>query len=113
MEIEPFVDANKAAEFLNLRPRRLLELAREGSIPAYPIGNGRRRIWRFRLSELASVLDLPPIFSPGITRLSPDLGAPTLHLQIRFHHLKSRLRTAEPCERSRTKPRSSAQTPRA
>src|SRR4029077_7372952 len=50
--------------------------------------------------------DLPPIFSPGITRLSPDLGAPTLPLQIRFHHLKSRLRTAKPCERSRTKPRS-------
>jgi hypothetical protein len=56
MEIEPFVDAKKAAEFLNLRPRRLLELAREGSIPAYPVGNGQRRVWRFRLSELASVL---------------------------------------------------------
>ncbi len=56
MEIEPFVDATKAAEFLNLRPRRLLQLAREGSIPAYPVGNGQRRIWRFRLSELASVL---------------------------------------------------------
>jgi hypothetical protein len=56
MDIEPFVDAKKAAEFLNLRPRRLLELARDGSIPAYPIGNGQRRVWRFRLSELASVL---------------------------------------------------------
>jgi excisionase family DNA binding protein len=56
MEIEHFVDAKKAAEYLNLRPRRVLELAREGSIPAYPIGNGQRRVWRFRLSELASVL---------------------------------------------------------
>jgi hypothetical protein len=56
MEIEPFVDAKKGAEFLNLRPRRVLELAREGSIPAYPVGNGKRRVWRFRLSELASVL---------------------------------------------------------
>jgi hypothetical protein len=35
MEIEAFVDAKKAAEFLNVRPRRLLELARAGSIPAY------------------------------------------------------------------------------
>jgi hypothetical protein len=56
VEIEPFVDAEKAAEFLNLRPRRLLELARAGSIPAYPIGNGQRRVWRFRLSEIASAL---------------------------------------------------------
>jgi len=57
MEIEPFVDATKAAQFINLRPRRLLQLARDGSIPAYPIGDGQRRVWRFRLSEIASVLD--------------------------------------------------------
>ncbi len=52
--------------------------------------------------------DLPPIFSPGIMGLSPVLGFPTLHLQSRSHQ---RLRPAEPCERSRTEPRSSAQTP--
>ncbi|MBZ5689081.1 MAG: helix-turn-helix domain-containing protein [Acidobacteriia bacterium] len=56
MEIEPFVDATKAAEFVNLRPRRLLQLARAGSIPAYPVGDGQRRVWRFRLSEIASAL---------------------------------------------------------
>ena len=55
--------------------------------------------------------DLPPIFSPGIMRLSPVLGSPTLHLQSHSHHRKKRLRPAEPCERSRTEPRSSAQTP--
>jgi hypothetical protein len=56
MELEPFVDATKAAEFVNLRPRRLLQLARDGSIPAYPIGDGQRRVWRFRLSDIASSL---------------------------------------------------------
>lgn len=56
MELEPFVDATKAAEFVNLRPRRLLQLARDGSIPAYPVGDGQRRVWRFRLSEIASAL---------------------------------------------------------
>lgn len=56
MEIEPFVDAVRAAEFLNLRPRRILELARRGLLPAHPIGNGRRRVWRFRRSELAFAL---------------------------------------------------------
>ena len=55
--------------------------------------------------------DLPPIFSPGIMRLSPVLGSPTLHLQSHSHQRKKRLRPAEPCERSRTEPRSSAQTP--
>jgi hypothetical protein len=53
---EPFVDAVEAAEFLRLRPRRVLELARRGVIPAYPLGDGQRRVWRFRLSELASAL---------------------------------------------------------
>ena len=64
MEIEPFVDAVRAAQFLNLRPRRILALAREGSIPAYPVGNGKRRIWRFRLSELASALSSHAVHSP-------------------------------------------------
>ena len=56
MELETFVDATTAAEFVNLRPRRLLQLAREGFIPAYPVGNGQCRVWRFRLSEIASAL---------------------------------------------------------
>ena len=50
---EPFVDAEKTAAFLCLRVRRVLELARAGSIPAYPLGDGQRRVWRFRLSEVA------------------------------------------------------------
>jgi hypothetical protein len=53
---EPFVDAIEAGAFLCLRPRRVLELARHGAIPAYPVGCGTRRVWRFRLSELASAL---------------------------------------------------------
>jgi Helix-turn-helix domain len=54
---EPFVDAARAAEFLSLKPRRLLELARSGELPAYPLGNGLRRVWRFRLSELAAAMN--------------------------------------------------------
>ena len=53
---EPFVDAEKTAAFLSVRPRRVLELARAGTIPAYPLGDGQRRVWRFRLSEVASAL---------------------------------------------------------
>jgi hypothetical protein len=52
-DFEPFVDSIKAGEFLALKPRRILELARAGQIPAHPVGAGRRKQWRFRLSELA------------------------------------------------------------
>jgi hypothetical protein len=56
IEIEPFVDANKAAEFLLITRRHLLELARAGELPAHPIGRGKRKIWRFRLSEIADAI---------------------------------------------------------
>jgi hypothetical protein len=54
--IEPFVDAIQGAEFLGIRPRRLLELVRAGRLPGHPIGQGRRKTWRFRLSELAEAM---------------------------------------------------------
>jgi hypothetical protein len=57
VEPEPFVDANRAAEFLFLTARRVLELARKGRIPAHPIGDGVRKVWRFRLSELAAAIE--------------------------------------------------------
>lgn len=54
--LEPFVNAERAGEFLQLQPRRVLQLAREGKLPAYPIGDGPRKVWRFRLSELAAAM---------------------------------------------------------
>ena len=54
--IEHFVDADKAAEFLSLESRRVLELARVGFLPAYPIGLRQRYVWRFRLSELSEAM---------------------------------------------------------
>lgn len=53
---EPFVAAERAAEFLSVRPRYLLNLARRGVVPAYPLGSGPRKVWRFRLSELSRAL---------------------------------------------------------
>jgi Helix-turn-helix domain len=52
VSLEPFVDTIRAAEFLSVKPRWLLGLARAGKIPAHPLGDGKRRVWRFRLSEL-------------------------------------------------------------
>ena len=59
-EIEPFVDAKRAAKFLSLTRRRVLRWPRGGQIPAHPMGDGSRRIWRFRLSELAEAMVKKP-----------------------------------------------------
>jgi hypothetical protein len=52
---EPFVSADEAAQFLCVKRRYLLELARKGITGAYALGTGsKRKIWVFRLSELAT-----------------------------------------------------------
>jgi hypothetical protein len=45
------VNQQYAARFLNLHPKTVLRKAREGSLPAHPVGTGRKR-WHFYLSEL-------------------------------------------------------------
>lgn len=54
---EPFVSADAAAMFLSVTRRYVLELARRGIGGAYPLGTGsKRKIWVFRLSELAAAV---------------------------------------------------------
>lgn len=51
--LEPFVDPERAAAFLSIPRRTLLGLARRGKIPGHGIpGKGKKKSWRFRLSEL-------------------------------------------------------------
>ena len=53
MNFEPFVSALEAANFLGIKRRFLLQLARAGKVKAYPIGAGDyRKTWVFLLSEL-------------------------------------------------------------
>ena len=56
MAPESFVDSITAAEFLSIKPRRVLEMARAHQIPAHPIGTGGRKTWRFRLYEIEASL---------------------------------------------------------
>ncbi len=52
---EPFVSSDEAAQFLCVKRRYLLELSRRGIAGAYALGTGgKRKIWVFRLSELAA-----------------------------------------------------------
>jgi excisionase family DNA binding protein len=45
------VNQQYAARFLNMHPKTVLRKAREGSLPAHPVGADRKR-WHFYLSEL-------------------------------------------------------------
>jgi excisionase family DNA binding protein len=49
---EPYVSADRAAQFLDVKRKTLLEKARKGEIPCHPWTGGRRNTWRFKLSEL-------------------------------------------------------------
>jgi len=49
---EPYVSVEKAAQYLDLKPKTLLAKARKGEIPAYPWGDGIRKTWRFKISQL-------------------------------------------------------------
>ena len=54
--LESFAGADEAAKFLSLTRRRVLDLARARKLPGHPIGDGPRRVWRFRLSGLAAAV---------------------------------------------------------
>jgi hypothetical protein len=57
MTPEPFVSAEQAAQFLSIKRRHLLALARKGIAGAYALGTGmQRKLWVFRLSELAAAI---------------------------------------------------------
>ena len=48
-----FLTADQAAEFLGgLNSRTVTRWAREGYLPSYPIGEGKRRLWRFLEADL-------------------------------------------------------------
>lgn len=53
---EPYVDAKTVARFLSVTRRQVLGLARAGKIPAHPILGSRRKVWRFKLSEVDAAI---------------------------------------------------------
>ena len=49
-----FLTPDEAADFLGgLNSRTVTRWAREGYLPSYPIGEGKRRLWRFLEHDLA------------------------------------------------------------
>ena len=50
--LEPFVDPDTAANYLRTTRRHVLEIVREGLIPATRSTPRKKKDWRFLLSEL-------------------------------------------------------------
>lgn len=50
--LEPYIEAGRAAAYLSMSRKTLLKKARAGRLPGHPIGDGRKKMWRFRISEL-------------------------------------------------------------
>jgi predicted DNA-binding transcriptional regulator AlpA len=46
------LDAREAAAILRMDSRTLIRWARLGQVPAHPLGEGRRKLWRFLEYEL-------------------------------------------------------------
>jgi len=72
--MEPFVSAQEVAKFLNLSPRTVAKMAREGRIPAHPVSGSARRTWRFKLSEIEGAFASEPL-APTIADQRPDCSA--------------------------------------
>jgi len=51
------MDPEEAAEYLRLNKRTITEWTRKGYIPAHPLGEGSRKIWRYFEHELEAWLN--------------------------------------------------------
>jgi excisionase family DNA binding protein len=51
-----WLTANEAAQYLKVKPRTLLQWARERKIPGHKLSGVRRCVWRFLRSELDAIL---------------------------------------------------------
>lgn len=83
IQFEPYVDAGTVAQFLAITRRQVLELARSGKIPSHPLLGSRRKVWRFKLSEVdaavASGTRKP--FAPSESgALAPEFPARTMRV---------------------------------
>jgi excisionase family DNA binding protein len=68
-----FLTPEQAAEFLGgLNSRTVTRWAREGYLPSYPIGEGKRRLWRFLECDLEQWM-----LSRRTGTLTPATDAPT------------------------------------
>ncbi len=72
-----FLNADEAAQILRMDSRTLVRWARYGYVPAHPLGEGKRKLWRFIEAELAQWLqqqEAPPR-KPAASIMGSAIGA--------------------------------------
>ena len=72
-----FLNADEAAQVLRMDSRTLVRWARLGQVPAHPLGEGKRRLWRFIETELISWLEErgTPLKKPAATTIETAIKA--------------------------------------
>ncbi len=57
MTREPYVSADVVADYLKIDRRHVLAMARRGRLPGLAVdANAKRKLWRFKLSEVDAAL---------------------------------------------------------
>lgn len=72
-----FLNPEEAAQILRIDSRTLVRWARCGYVPAHPLGEGKRKLWRFTEAELIHWLqqrEAPPR-KPAASIIGPAIGA--------------------------------------
>jgi excisionase family DNA binding protein len=86
---QPFLDPEEAAEFLGgLNSRTVTRWALEGYLPAFPVGEGKRRLWRFRERDLEAWMlsrqtgGIPAHIPPSRHTLNVATDAPNKEMKL-------------------------------
>jgi excisionase family DNA binding protein len=56
-----WLTANEAADYLQVKPRTLLQWANAGKVKAYPLSGTQRHVWRFLREDLDAMLTGPSV----------------------------------------------------
>lgn len=67
-----WMTSQEASEYLKVKPRSLLLWVRQGKIPAYALSGTKRRIWRFRKSDLDNAVLSKPVVSCDASPVRSD-----------------------------------------
>src|SRR5215467_9748742 len=93
------MDVKEAAEYLKLDEKTVSRWARKAYIPAHPLGEGKRKFWRFYGHELSAWLSAQfNGANQGVTASSTSSAQMTLSKTDGAHQLSARRPTviAEP-----------------
>lgn len=64
--INDWLTASEAADYLRVKVRTLLLWARQGKVKGFALSGTKRRVWRFRQTDLdAALLESPVLPSPS------------------------------------------------